>query len=54
MIVYPNCIQLEVTGGGDKLPTAGTVSLPGGYKPDEPGMVFNIYTEGAFHISSSP
>lgn len=32
--LYPSCIQIEVTGTGDALPTSGLVAFPGAYTPD--------------------
>jgi len=38
--LYHNCAQLDVTGGGSKLPTDGLVAFPGAYQPDDKGFVF--------------
>ncbi|KAI0633430.1 glycoside hydrolase family 61 protein [Trametes polyzona] len=40
---YPSCIQIEVTGSGNALPTSGLVSFPGAYTPSTPGIVFDVY-----------
>ncbi|OJT11784.1 Polysaccharide monooxygenase Cel61a [Trametes pubescens] len=40
---YPSCIQIEVTGTGNALPTSGLVAFPGAYTPDTPGIVFDVY-----------
>ncbi|KAG9222230.1 hypothetical protein CCMSSC00406_0006527 [Pleurotus cornucopiae] len=41
--VYPSCIQVEVTGNGNDLPT-NLVSFPGEYTPTTPGLVYDVYT----------
>ncbi|KAI0769358.1 glycoside hydrolase family 61 protein [Trametes elegans] len=43
--VYPSCIQIEVTGSGNALPTSGLVAFPGAYTPDTPGIVFDVYSD---------
>ncbi|KAH9855164.1 glycoside hydrolase family 61 protein [Lenzites betulinus] len=40
--IYPSCIQIEVTGTGNALPTSGLVSFPGAYTPETPG-IFDVY-----------
>ncbi|KAK7722582.1 hypothetical protein SLS64_001119 [Diaporthe eres] len=42
---YPQCVSLDVQGGGTAVPdgVVGTAL----YKKDDPGLVFNIYTEHA-------
>lgn len=36
--LYPECAQLEITGGGNRAPTADElVSFPGGYSASDPG-----------------
>ncbi|KAK7026786.1 hypothetical protein VNI00_015444 [Paramarasmius palmivorus] len=42
--VYPVCIQVEVTGSGNALPTS-FVSFPGAYNQNTPGIVFDVYTD---------
>ncbi|KAG9236403.1 putative endo-beta-1,4-glucanase D [Amylocarpus encephaloides] len=40
---YMECAQINITGGsGSKTPA--TVSLPGAYKANDPGVLVNIYT----------
>ncbi|KAM0714105.1 hypothetical protein Q7P37_011069 [Cladosporium fusiforme] len=39
---YVGCAQLTVTGGGSGKP-GPTMSIPGGYKASDPGLLFNIY-----------
>jgi hypothetical protein len=39
---YPNCHQLNVIGSGDVVPM-DLVSLPGAYKPDDPGVLINVW-----------
>ncbi|KAL1721695.1 glycoside hydrolase, partial [Schizophyllum commune] len=42
--LYPMCLQLEVTGSGTSMASASDmVAFPGGYTPDTPGIVFDIY-----------
>ncbi|TVY82170.1 Cellulose-growth-specific protein [Lachnellula suecica] len=37
---YPECAQLNVTGGGDNFPSDEyLVSFPGAYKPTDPGII---------------
>ncbi|KAK0505063.1 putative endo-beta-1,4-glucanase D [Armillaria luteobubalina] len=44
--LYPSCHQLTVTGSGStSLP--GGVPFPGTYTDDEPGILFNVYSEDA-------
>ncbi|KAJ2083761.1 hypothetical protein H4R24_000532 [Coemansia sp. RSA 988] len=38
---YPNCAQLSVTGGGSAEPEGS--AIPGIYKTDSPGILFNLY-----------
>ncbi|KAJ2911966.1 hypothetical protein MD484_g8449, partial [Candolleomyces efflorescens] len=48
--VYPSCIQVEVTGSGNALPTS-FVSFPGAYTAQTPGIVYDVYTNtGAYPI----
>ncbi|KAI0655992.1 glycoside hydrolase family 61 protein [Cubamyces menziesii] len=42
---YPSCIQIEVSGSGNALPTDGLVSFPGAYTEDTPGIVFDVYED---------
>jgi hypothetical protein len=40
--MYPNCIQIEITGGdGQNLRPRG-VKFPGGYRVDEPGAFLSF------------
>jgi hypothetical protein len=39
---YISCAQITVTGGGSGTP-GPTISLPGGYKATDPGLLINIY-----------
>ncbi|KAF8648206.1 hypothetical protein AX16_006345 [Volvariella volvacea WC 439] len=45
--VYPVCIQVQVTGSGNSLPTSNLVSFPGAYTASTPGIVFNVYGNNA-------
>jgi len=40
--LYISCAQLTVSGGSGSLPS-NLVSIPGAYKPTDPGLVVNIY-----------
>ena len=42
---YPGCHQLEVTGDGSTVPTAGLVSFPGAYDSKDAGLVYSIYNQ---------
>ncbi|RDB21870.1 Cellulose-growth-specific protein [Hypsizygus marmoreus] len=45
---YPECAQIQITGGGSRAPTAAElVSFPGGYSNSDPGLTVNLYTEAA-------
>ncbi|TFK26972.1 glycoside hydrolase [Coprinopsis marcescibilis] len=50
--IYPSCIQVKVTGGGDDFPSSEyLVSFPGAYKHDTPGIVYDLYSEtGGYSI----
>ena len=41
---YPQCVNIKVTGGGNSVPTGG---VPGTrlYNPNEPGLIFDLYTK---------
>ncbi|KAI0769354.1 glycoside hydrolase family 61 protein [Trametes elegans] len=43
--LYPACVQIEVTGSGDALPTTDLVAFPGAYTSDTPGIVFDVYSD---------
>ncbi|KAI5785171.1 glycosyl hydrolase family 61-domain-containing protein, partial [Pyronema domesticum] len=43
---YPVCINLEVSGFGSAVPK-DTCKFPGGYKADDAGILFNMYTTPA-------
>ncbi|KAI0758199.1 glycosyl hydrolase family 61-domain-containing protein [Fomes fomentarius] len=46
--LYPECAQLEITGGGNRAPTADElVSFPGGYSASDPGLNVDLYTNQA-------
>ncbi|KAF9462848.1 cellulose-growth-specific protein [Collybia nuda] len=46
--IYPECAQLQITGGGSRAPTSSElVSFPGGYKNTDPGLTVNLYTQEA-------
>ncbi|KAK7689673.1 Esterase/lipase/thioesterase [Cerrena zonata] len=45
---YPECAQIQITGGGSKAPTADElVSFPGAYSDNDPGLTVNLYTNAA-------
>ncbi|KAJ1726386.1 hypothetical protein LPJ72_006355, partial [Coemansia sp. Benny D160-2] len=39
---YPNCAQISVSGGGSAEPQG--YAIPGIYKTDSPGILFNLYS----------
>jgi cellulase len=41
---YMECAQINVLGGEASKTPSDTVSLPGAYKQDEPGILFNLYS----------
>ncbi|KAJ8508424.1 hypothetical protein ONZ45_g9305 [Pleurotus djamor] len=42
---YPECAQLEITGGGSRAPTAAElVTFPGGYSNSDPGLSVVLYS----------
>jgi len=46
--LYPECAQLQITGGGSLQPTsAQLVSFPGAYSNSDPGLTVNLYTQEA-------
>ncbi|KAI0157992.1 carbohydrate-binding module family 1 protein [Hypoxylon sp. FL1284] len=49
---YPQCFNLEVTGGGDDVP-AGTLGTEL-YSPEDPGIQVNIYTTGLSYQIPGP
>jgi len=45
---YPECAQIQITGGGSLAPTAAQlVSFPGGYSNTDPGLTIDIYSNDA-------
>ncbi|TEB22332.1 hypothetical protein FA13DRAFT_1641619 [Coprinellus micaceus] len=45
---YPECAQIEITGGGSLAPSADQlVTFPGGYKASDPGVTIDIYGQAA-------
>ncbi|THU99840.1 hypothetical protein K435DRAFT_936893 [Dendrothele bispora CBS 962.96] len=46
--LYPECAQIQITGGGSRAPTsAELVKFPGGYSNSDPGLTVNLYTNEA-------
>ncbi|KAF8890944.1 cellulose-growth-specific protein [Infundibulicybe gibba] len=46
--MYPECAQIQITGGGSRAPTsAELVSFPGGYSNSDPGLTVNLYDQAA-------
>nr|CCA94933.1 putative glycoside hydrolase family 61 [uncultured eukaryote] len=46
--VYPDCIQIQVTGSGTASPSSSyLVSFPGAYTGTTPGIVFDVYQGNA-------
>ncbi|KAI0650901.1 cellulose-growth-specific protein [Trametes meyenii] len=45
---YPECAQIQITGGGSRQPTADElVTFPGAYSNSDPGLTTNLYTQAA-------
>ncbi|KAI0329645.1 cellulose-growth-specific protein [Cubamyces sp. BRFM 1775] len=45
---YPECAQIQITGGGSRAPTSDElVSFPGAYSNSDPGLTVNLYTQAA-------
>lgn len=42
--IFINCAQVEVIGTGTAVPEE-KIALPGGYSPDDPGLLWNVYTQ---------
>ncbi|KAF9492103.1 hypothetical protein BDN71DRAFT_1238135 [Pleurotus eryngii] len=51
--IYPSCIQVEVAGNGNDLPT-NLVSFPGEYAPTTPGLVYDVYANTGPYLIPSP
>ncbi|KAK7047230.1 Esterase/lipase/thioesterase [Paramarasmius palmivorus] len=50
---YPECAQLQITGGGSLAPTsAQLVSFPGAYSNSDSGLTVNLYTQEAMTDSN--
>lgn len=50
---YPECAQIQITGGGSRAPTsAELVSFPGAYKNSDPGLGVNIYSSESMSSSN--
>ncbi|KAG7090546.1 Esterase/lipase/thioesterase [Marasmius oreades] len=46
--LYPECAQLQITGGGNVSPSSSQlVSFPGAYSNSDPGLTVNLYTNEA-------
>ncbi|KJA21525.1 lytic polysaccharide monooxygenase [Hypholoma sublateritium FD-334 SS-4] len=46
--MYPECAQIQITGGGSLAPTtAELVTFPGGYGVNDPGLTVDIYSNQA-------
>jgi lytic cellulose monooxygenase (C1-hydroxylating) len=39
---YPICVSVQVLGSGSAMPPG--VKFPGGYKPNDPGILYNLYS----------
>jgi lytic cellulose monooxygenase (C1-hydroxylating) len=39
--LYPICLNVDITGDGNAEPAG--VTFPGGYQPNDPGILNNIY-----------
>ncbi|KAJ8508423.1 hypothetical protein ONZ45_g9304 [Pleurotus djamor] len=46
--LYPECAQIQITGGGSRAPTAAElVSFPGAYKASDPGLAIDLYSQAS-------
>jgi len=46
--IYPECAQIQITGGGNLAPTAAQlVKFPGAYSNTDPGLTVDLYTQAA-------
>ncbi|KAJ2083339.1 hypothetical protein H4R24_000899 [Coemansia sp. RSA 988] len=41
--IFPNCVQIRVSGGGSAKPSG--VAIPGVYKEDDPGILFDLESD---------
>ncbi|CAL1710435.1 unnamed protein product [Somion occarium] len=45
---YPECAQIQITGGGSQAPTSDElVSFPGAYSASDPGLTVDLYANNA-------
>ncbi|KAG5350860.1 Esterase/lipase/thioesterase [Termitomyces sp. Mn162] len=45
---YPECAQINISGGGSLAPTASQlVKFPGGYSNSDPGLIIDVYSNAA-------
>ncbi|KII86197.1 glycoside hydrolase family 61 protein [Plicaturopsis crispa FD-325 SS-3] len=52
---YPECAQIQITGGGSLAPTADQlVTFPGGYSNSDPGLTIDIYSNDAQSETTYP
>jgi hypothetical protein len=49
---YMECAQINVTGGGSAKPS--TVSFPGAYSGNDPGVKFNLYSGNINYVIPGP
>ncbi|KAF9041534.1 glycosyl hydrolase family 61-domain-containing protein [Panaeolus papilionaceus] len=46
--IYPECAQIQITGGGSRAPLSGElVSFPGAYSNSDPGLSVDLYSNSA-------
>ncbi|KAF8060254.1 glycosyl hydrolase family 61-domain-containing protein [Lyophyllum atratum] len=46
--IYPECAQIQITGGGSRAPTsAELVSFPGAYSNSDPGLSVDLYSQAS-------
>ncbi|KAH9895841.1 glycosyl hydrolase family 61-domain-containing protein [Cubamyces lactineus] len=50
---YPSCTQLNIGGDGEGAPNA-TVSFPGAYSPNDPGIHVDVYNPGFTYAFPGP
>ncbi|CAL3973220.1 hypothetical protein PZA11_005514 [Diplocarpon coronariae] len=51
---YPSCHQIDVTGSGSSTGPAEKVAFPGAYKPEDPGITYDVYKPAEYIIPGPP
>ncbi|KAJ2609709.1 hypothetical protein H4S08_003935 [Coemansia sp. RSA 1365] len=50
--IFPNCVQIRVSGGGSAKPSG--VAIPGVYKEDDPGILFDLEADFTTYTIPGP